>query len=115
MGITAVLWEPVCYYRSRLAEPPVWGLAVLPLVLQAVFSTWSASMTMVRAQDAIGGPLSDGVAVALAAFSVIVGVALTFWLSTGGMIAIDKLCNGHGETRRLKVRRWRIGHKYRGL
>lgn len=100
MAVT-VLWSPIAYYRSRLAEAPAWGSALLPVALHTVCTATATGVTLTKVQNAVEGSISGSVAGALAVFSAIFGVAVAFWLSTGGMVAIDKLCNGYGDTRRL--------------
>lgn len=100
MAIT-VLWSPVACYRSILEKSPAWGSALLPLALHTACTAATAGVTLTKVQSAVEGPITGGAAVALAVFSALFGVAVAFWLSTGGMIALDKLCNGHGDARRL--------------
>ena len=103
--------SPIRYFRSLLERPPRWTRAGAPVVVYAGLLAMTGSVTYLRLQSGLvdTASLATG-AVAftspvfgtvLSVFSVVTGAAVTFWLSTGALIALDVLFTGSGRARRL--------------
>lgn len=94
-----------------MAHPPGWMRAAAPVALQMTLLSVGGSVMYLRGLAGItenlpggmgpGGPLSPALVVTLAVVSVVAGVAVTFWLAAGAMVALDLLFAGSGQARRL--------------
>ena len=93
-----VLWSPMRHYRERLALPPDWARAVVPLAIEAAWIMAGFIVTVFR----LAPELSTGVLfylfliffLVLMVFSMILGIAFWFGLSTGVVVAIHRLATG---------------------
>lgn len=109
--MTDILTSPIRFYQTRVAHPPDWMRAAAPVALQMTLLSVNGSVMYLRGLAGIteslpsnlaaGGPLSPVFGVALAVVSVVAGVAVTFWLSVGAIVALDLLFTGSGQARRL--------------
>lgn len=105
----AVLVSPMRVFREAMSQPPNWPRAVVPVLLGAVLVTATGVVALVRgyavmerAFAALGvDAIPVGVLVGIAVFSVLMGMTVAFWLSTGGLLAVDLMFVGSGRARRL--------------
>ena len=106
----AVFVSPMQFFRAALSRPPEWARATVPVVLAAMLAIVASMVTAARGhavmERAVAGSGIDvipfGVMVGVAVLSVLVGMAVSFWLSVGGVIAIDVMfAGGSGQARRL--------------
>ncbi|MCY4601137.1 MAG: YIP1 family protein [Acidobacteria bacterium] len=107
------IWtSPIRFYRSRVSHPPDWIGAAVPVAIQMVLLSVSGSVTYLRGLEGVTENLpaslgadvllsSAAFGVALAAVSVVAGVAMMFWLSAGALVVLDLLFAGSGHARRL--------------
>ena len=107
--MAALLFSPIHYFRLRTARRPAWGLAFTPVIVVAGVQSLGAVAVFQRSQIAIADVISRfemnilpaAAGVGIAVFSVLFGVVVVFWLSTGTLVALDLLFSQSGQARRL--------------
>ena len=106
-----ILWAPVRFFAQRLAAPPAWLSAGLPVAVYAALSVVCTLITFTRVQTTLrtgllqaGNEVPEvpfGLGVALAVFSVVLGLAIVFWIAVGVLAVVDVMFVGSGRGHRL--------------